>query len=98
MSHGQTRGSRRRFWIATNFSNQFPADNPFVSFGAVLDSGAFEAFGVADFFAAAGAAGDFPFAFAGCFEVFFGDPMYLPWIKKECSKPLEKFGRVRAKT
>ena len=64
-----------------------------------MDTDAFEAFGAADFFAAAaGVAADFPFAFAVCFEVFFGEPMYLPWIKKECSKPPEKFGLVRSES
>src|ERR1700743_1318231 len=93
MSHGQPPGSRRRFWIATNFSNQSPADN---SFGVASGDDVFEAFVAAIFLAAAaGAAEDFPFALTDCFEVFFGEPMYLPWIKKECSKPSEKFGRVR---
>jgi hypothetical protein len=42
-----------------------------------------DAFGEADFFAAAtGAATDFNFVVAARFVGFFGEPMYLPWKRK----------------
>src|ERR1700753_2522910 len=80
MSHGQPPGSRRRFWIATNFSNQSPAEPCFGSVAVV--STRFAAFGVDFFIAAAGVAADFPFGFALPFADFFGEPMYLPWKRK----------------
>ena len=68
--------------MATNFSNQSPADN---CFGVPFDAAEFAAFvalGPADFVAAAGVAADFPFTLPLRFAVFFGEPMYLPWKRK----------------
>ena len=92
MSHGQPPGSRRRFWIATNFSNQSPADGCFAAAEEPAPSD-LEAFG-ADVFFAAGAAADFAVDFAERFTDFFGDPMYLPWKTKSVAKPSEKFGDI----
>src|SRR6185312_1732810 len=97
MSHGQPPGSRRRFWIATNFSNQSPAVGCFVAVvGAATDFAGL----AADFFdAAAGTAADFPFIFGLPFTDFFGEPMYLPWKRTSVANRrdnLREFGGASA--
>jgi hypothetical protein len=79
--------------MATNFSNQSPADGADGCFAAMveLSSGDLETFG-ADGFFVAGAAADFPVDFVVRFTDFFGDPMYLPWKVKSVAKPSKKFG------